>query len=85
MLVDLDDKETPKPGRIMLVMDPDGSGMIKRVAVEQKNNDFRLTYYSDNAAENPPVIYSLREDFGMDWNKAIAGHVVWSWSDISKK
>lgn len=86
VLVDLDDKNTSKPGRIMLVQDPmDGSGMIKRVAVEQRDNDFRITYYSDNAAENPPDIYSFREDFGKDWNKVVAGHVVWAWSDISGK
>lgn len=85
VLVDLDDKETKKPGRIMLVTDPDGSGMIKRVSVEQQNNDYRITYYSDNAAENPPLIYSWRNDYMKDWSRAIAGHVVWAWSDISKR
>lgn len=86
VLVDLDDKNTSKPGRIMLVQDPmDGSGMIKRVAVEQRDKDFRITYYSDNAAENPPAIYSFREDFNSDWNKVVAGHVVWAWSDVSGK
>ena len=86
VLVDMDDKKTHKPGRIMLVMDPvDGSGMIKRVAIEEKNNDHRITYYSDNVAENPPMVYSFREDFGKDWSKVIAGHVVWAWSDISGK
>ena len=86
VLVDLDDKNASRPGRIMLVMSPgDGSGMIKRVAIEEKNADHRITYYSDNAAENPPMVYSLREDFGKDWNKVIAGHVVWAWSDVSNK
>lgn len=86
VLVDLDDKDTSKPGRIMLVMDPhDGSGMIKRVAVEQRNNDYRVTYYSDNAAENPPMVYSWREDFTKDWTRVVAGHVIWAWSDISGK
>lgn len=85
VLVDLDDKDTRKPGRIMLVMDPDGSGMIKRVAVDQKENDYRITFYSDNAAENPPVIYSWREDYLKDWSKVVAGRVVWAWSDFSGK
>ena len=86
VLVDLDDKDTNKPGRIMLVMDPDdGSGMIKRVAVENKHSDFRITFYSDNAAENPPQIFSWREDYGKDWSKVVAGHVIWAWSDISGK
>lgn len=86
VLVDLDDKDTRQPGRIMLVMDPqDGSGMIKRVAVEQKNDDFRITFYSDNAAKNPPMIFSWRADYLKDWDRAIAGRVVWAWSDISRK
>ena len=86
VLVDLDDKNASRPGRIMLVMSPgDGGGMIKRVAIEKKNADHRITYYSDNAAENPPMVYSLREDFGKNWNRVIAGHVVWAWSDVSNK
>ena len=86
VLVDLDDKDTRKAGRIMLVQDPmDGSGMIKRVAVEQRDDDYRITYYSDNIAENPPQIYSFREDFGKDWNKVVAGHVIWAWTDMSRK
>ena len=57
VLVDIGDKDIKKPGKIMLVTDPhDGSGKIKRVAIEEKNNDFRITSYSDNAANNPPDI-----------------------------
>lgn len=86
VLVDLDDTTPNPPGKIMLVMDPkDESGMIKRVAVEEKQKDYRITFYSDNAADNPPLVYSWRDDFHKDWSKAIAGHVVWAWSDISKK
>ena len=85
VLVDRQDKNTPHPGRMMLVMDPEGAGKIKRVAVEARNADYRLLYYSDNAAENPPEIYSLREDFLGDWNRAIGGRVVWAWSDVSGK
>ncbi|MCB8573639.1 phage repressor protein, partial [Bilophila wadsworthia] len=44
-----------------------------------------ITYYSDNAAENPPEVYSLMEDFDGDWNKSIVGRVVWAWSDVSCK
>ena len=86
VLVNLEDKQVDKPGRIMLVMDPmDGSGMIKRVAVEPRKGDYRITFYSDNAVQNPPLVYSWLEDFGRDWDRAIAGHVVWAWSDISNK
>ena len=58
VLVDRQDKDVMNfKGRIMLVLDPaDGSGKIKRVAAENqpKKKDYRITYYSDNAAENPP-------------------------------
>ena len=57
VLVDRQDKDVMNfKGRIMLVLDPfDGSGKIKRVAAENqpKKRDYRITYYSDNAAENP--------------------------------
>jgi hypothetical protein len=85
VLVDRQDRDTLHPGRMMLVMDPDGAGKIKRVAVEARNGDYRIMYYSDNAAETPPEIYSLREDFLSDWNLAIGGRVVWAWSDVSGK
>lgn len=89
VLVDRQDKDVMNfKGRIMLVLDPaDGSGKIKRVAAENqpKKKDYRITYYSDNAAENPPEVYSLMEDFEGDWNKAIVGRVVWAWSDVSCK
>ena len=87
VLVDRDDRDVSKPGHMMLVLDPlDGSGMIKRVAVREKDNgDFQITYYSDNAAENPPDIYSLRNDFGGEWERAIVGRVVWAWSDVRSK
>lgn len=87
VLVDRQDKDISRSGHIMLVMDPDGAGMIKRVAVErqEKKKDFRITYYSDNTAANPPNVYSLREDFFNDWERAIVGRVVWAWSDVHNK
>lgn len=87
VLVDRQDHDVTWPGHIMLVMDPDGAGKIKRVAVEHRadRRDYRITYYSDNAAANPPEVWSLNEDFDGDWNKAVAGRVVWAWSDVSNK
>ncbi len=87
VLVDRQDRDVRQPGRIMLVMDEEGSGMIKRVAVEEVNGgkDWRIMYYSDNAAENPPMLYSLKSDFLGDWDRAVVGRVVWAWSDISHK
>lgn len=85
VLIDRDDKDVKKSGRMFLVMDKDGAGKIKRVAVEDIKNDCRIIYYSDNAADNPPEIYSLKEDFFGDWNKCIVGKVIWAWSDVSEK
>ncbi len=87
VLVDRDDRNVLTPGRMMLVLDPqDGSGMIKRVSVEDKRNgDYQITYYSDNAADNPPRVLSLMDDFDGDWRKCIVGRVIWSWSDVSQK
>ena len=88
VLVDRQDTDVQNfTGRIMLVMDPDGCGKIKRVASEHqpRKRDYRITYYSDNAVENPPEVYSLMEDFQGDWTKAVVGRVVWAWSDVSCK
>ena len=87
VLIDRDDRDVSKPGHMMLVLDPvDGSGMIKRVAVtELEDGDFRITYYSDNAVDNPPLVYSLKKDFGNDLEKSIVGRVVWAWSDVKEK
>lgn len=85
VLVDRQDRDVSTPGHIMLVMDPDGAGKVKRVAIDEKERDCRITFYSDNAATNPPEVYSLREDFNGDWEKVIAGRVIWAWSDISTK
>lgn len=87
VLVDRDDRDVSRPGHMMLVLDPaDGSGMIKRVSVtELEDGDFRITYYSDNAVDNPPLVYSLKKDFGNDLEKSIVGRVVWAWSDVKGK
>lgn len=87
VLVDRQDKNADRPGRIMLVMDPDGAGKVKRVNVQhlQDERDYRLTFYSDNAAEHAPEVYSLKRDYGGEWPKAIVGRVIWAWSDVSGK
>lgn len=86
VLVDRDDRNIQRAGHMMLVLDPDGAGMIKRVAVEDlEGGDSRITYYSDNALNNPPTVYSLQRDFYGDWDKAIVGRVIWAWADVSEK
>lgn len=85
VLVDRDDKDVRKGGRIMLVKDPSDGGMIKRVSKEEIGGDMKVVYYSDNAADNPPLIYSIADDFYGDESNAIVGHVIWSWADISNR
>lgn len=86
VLVDRDDRDVQQPGHMMLVTDPDGNGMIKRVSVDDKNNgDFRIIFYSDNAAKYPPDIYNLREDYFGDWDRVIIGRVIWALSDVRNK
>lgn len=86
VLVDRDDRDVTRPGHMMLVLDPlDGSGMIKRVSVQEKKDDFQITYYSDNASKWPPLTYSLNQDFGGDWDKSVAGRVIWAWADVREK
>lgn len=86
VLVDRDDCDVTKPGHMMLVLDPDdGSGMVKRVSVTERKDDFQVTYYSDNGSKWPPMIYSLKQDFCGDWDKAIVGRVIWAWADVREK
>lgn len=87
VLVDRNDQDVRTPGHIMAVMAPDGSGMIKRVSVEELDGgkDFRIMFYADNAANHPPMLFSLKEQYRGDWDKAIVGRVIWAWSDISER
>lgn len=86
VLVDRDDRDVARPGHMMLVLDPlDGSGMVKRVSATENGDDFRITFYSDNAAKWEPMVYSLKKDFDDDWDKAIVGRVIWAWSDVREK
>ncbi|MDR2893559.1 MAG: S24/S26 family peptidase [Deltaproteobacteria bacterium] len=84
VLINRSDTE-PVTGRMYLVMDPDGVGKIQRVSAQHmpKDRDYRLTFYSDNAAAYPPEVYNLNQDFKGDWSRAIVGRVLWAWSDVS--
>ena len=86
VLVDRDDRDVLRPGHMMLVTDPDGAGMIKRVSIEDKQDgDYRITFYSDNGLKYPPMVYSLLKDYAGDWDKVIAGRVIWAWTDVREK
>lgn len=85
-LVDKDDRDWLRNGNIMLVLDPmDGSSMIKRVSAREVKGDVQITFYSDNFAQYPPMVYSLMQDFGGEWHNAIVGKVIWAWTDMREK
>ena len=85
VLVDRDDQDVSRPGHIMLVRDPDGAGMIKRVALNKDGRDWSIQFYSDNAAKNPPMSYRLGEDYSGEISNAVVGRVIWAWSDVRNK
>lgn len=85
VLVDRSDVATDPPGRIMLVTDPEGAAMIKRVAVSRVDSDTEFVFYSDNSKDYPPQTYRLRRDYGGDPTRAVVGRVVWAWSDMTRK
>lgn len=82
VLVDRGDRDVSRPGRLMLVLDPGGTGKIRRVCIEELRRDVRITYYSDNLADHAPEVYSLKEDFAGNREKSIVGRVVRAWTDI---
>lgn len=88
VLVDRNDRAAGQaPGRIWLVMEPDGSGKVKRVKLDycKERRLTRLTFYSDNVQEHPPEIFTLEDDYEGDIERAIVGRVVWAWSDVSRR
>lgn len=87
VLVDRNDRDPSPAGKIMLVCEPgeDGGVMVKRVNTKRLDDDLELIFYSDNSRDFPPTTYRLERDYEGDINRAIAGNVVWAWSDMSRK
>ena len=86
VLVDRDDRDVSYPGRIMLVRDPDGAGMVKRVKMERHPRiGWQIVYFSDNASAHPPLLYSLDEDFDGSMENAIVGRVVFAMQDVKNR
>ena len=55
--------DSDSPVNIHVVMEPDGSVAIKRIAVKQSADDTQLIFYSDNATMHPPLCFSLNMDY----------------------
>lgn len=86
VLVDRNDRDPSPPGKIMLVCEPgDGGTMVKRVNTKRLDDDLELIFYSDSSRDFPPTTYRLERDYDDDINRAIAGNVVWAWSDMTRK
>lgn len=86
VLVDRADRALDPAGRIMLVTEPgEGGAMVKRVASKRLDGDMELIFYSDNSRLFPPMVYRLERDYGGDISRAVAGAVVWAWSDMTRK
>lgn len=85
LLIDKDDRDPQPPGKAMLICEPDGACAVKRVSVTKDDGDYSVTFYSDNAKEFPPRSYKLGRDYEGDISRAIAGRVVWAWSDVRDK
>jgi hypothetical protein len=87
VLVDRSDRDPAPAGKIMLVCEPgpDGGVMVKRVSAKKVEDDVELVFYSDNSRDFPPMIFRLKRDYDDDIGRAIAGKVVWAWSDMTRK
>lgn len=87
VLVDRSDRDPSPAGKIMLICEPapDGGAAIKKVKTRKRDGDVQLTFYSDNVKSYPPDTYSLNQDYNGDITRAIAGRVIWAWSDMTKK
>lgn len=90
VIIDKSDRDPWPEGKIMLVCEPGETGeptpcMVKRVAAHRKDHDLEFVFYSDNGKEYPPRTYLLERDYAGDVNRAIAGRVIWAWSDMTRK
>ncbi len=92
ILVDKSDKRPDPAGKIVLASEPVETGespkaMVKRVSAHHEKNDLLLIFTSDNPDQNTyhPRPYYLKQDYNGEIERAIAGRVVWAWSDMTKK
>lgn len=85
VLVDKGRYRPDDDGKIWMVKDPEGGEMIKRVATTHRDGDLELIFYSDNVAEYRPETWRLKRDFDGDIKNAIAGRVLWAWTDVTRK
>ncbi len=85
LLIDRDNRNPEIAGKTWLICEPDGGCAVKRVSTRRIDGDIELIFYSDNTQDFPPTSYHLKRDFDGDITRAIAGRVIWAWSDVRNK
>lgn len=87
VLVDRAERSPDPAGKLMLVCEPapEGGCAVKRVCTRHVDGDMELVFYSDNSREYPPSVFRLNRDYGGELSRAIAGRVIWAWSDMTRK
>ncbi len=84
VLVDRADR-APHHGGLVLAAGASGPARIRRAALRSGENDAELVLYSDNPREYPPQSLLLGRDLSGDPAKALAGRVLFAWSDMTRK
>lgn len=84
VLVDRTDRR-PHDGGLMLVDGPAGPARIRRAALRPGQGDDELVLYSDNPREYPPQSLLVGRDLSGDPANALAGRVLFAWSDMTRK
>jgi hypothetical protein len=84
-LVDRAERSPDPGGKLMLVREPGGGGMVRRVAGRPVEGDMELVFYADDPKKYPPSVFRLQRDYGGELSSAICGRVVWAWSDMTRK
>ncbi len=90
VIVDRNDKNIKNSNSLFLVSDPQGHIFIRRISILEKKHseksiDTTIIFTSDNTAQSPPEVYSLKEDYLGDWQRIIIGRLVLAYTDLLEK
>lgn len=89
VVVDRDDASPEPGGSLFLVRTPEPEAMVtvRRVSVCHRQGQTLLTFACDNPDRraHPVAVYSVESDYQGDIRRALAGRVICSWADMTKK
>lgn len=83
VLVDRAERSPDPGGKIMLVTPPQGPPLFRRVAARELGGETELVFYGDDPRRSPPQVHLLGRDFGGELSRAVAGRVVWAFTDMT--